>query len=38
MLIAEGQGLVIKVDFKLTFSFLVVKVEGYRHRFCSADC
>ena len=36
-LVAEGQGLVIEVDFQLTFSFLVVKVEGCRHRFCSAE-
>ena len=25
---AEGQGFVVVVDFQLTFSFLVVKVEG----------
>ena len=30
---AEGQGFVVVFDFKLTFSFLVVKAEGCRHRF-----
>jgi len=34
---AEGQGFVVVFDFKLTFSFLVVKMEGCRHRFCSAE-
>ena len=34
---AEGQGFVVEVDFHLTFSILVVKVEGCRHRFCSAE-
>jgi len=33
----EGQGFVVEVDFQLTFSCLVVKVEGYRHRFCSTE-
>ena len=30
---AEGQGFVVVSDFKLTFSFLVVEVEGCRHLF-----
>jgi len=34
---AEGQGFVVVLDFKFTFSFLVVKMEGCRHRFCSAE-
>jgi len=34
---AEGQGLVVVFDFRLTFSFLVVKMEGCRHRLCSAE-
>jgi len=34
---AERQGFVVEVDFKLTFSFLVVKVKGCRHRFCSSE-
>jgi len=34
---AEGQGFVVVFDFKLTFSFHVVKVEGGRHRFYSAE-
>ena len=34
---AEGQDFVFVVDFNLTFSFLVVEVEGCRHRFCSAE-
>jgi len=34
---AEGQGFVVEVDFQLTFSFLLVKVEDCRHRFCSAE-
>ena len=34
---AEGQGFFVAVDFKITFSFLVVKVEGCRHHFCSAE-
>jgi len=34
---AEVQGFVVKVGFQLTFSFLVVKVESCRHRFCSAE-
>jgi len=33
----EGQGVVNEVDFELTFSFLVVKVAGCRHHFCSAE-
>jgi len=33
----EGQNFIVVVDFKLTFGFFVVKVEGYRHRFCSAE-
>ena len=28
---------VVVFDFHLTFSFLVFKMEGCRHRFCSAD-
>ena len=34
---AEGQDFVVLFDFKLTFSFLVLKVEGCRHRFCSVE-
>ena len=34
---AEWQGFVVEVDFQVTFSFLVVKVEGCRHRFCRAQ-
>jgi len=34
---AEGQGFVVEVDFQLTFSFLVVRVEGCRHRFCNTE-
>ena len=34
---AEGEGFVVEDDFQLAFSFLVVKVEGCRHRFCSAE-
>jgi len=30
---AEGQGFVVEVDFKLTFDFLVVEMEGCRHCF-----
>jgi len=30
---AEGQGFVFEVDFLLTFSFLVVKMEGCQHCF-----
>ena len=30
---AEGQGFVVVFDFKLTFGFLVVKMEGSRHCF-----
>jgi len=33
----EGQGFVVEVDFQLTFSFLVVKMEECRHRFCSTE-
>ena len=36
-LVAEGQGLVVVFDFKLALSFLVVEMEGCRHRFCSAE-
>jgi len=31
----KGQGFVVEVDFHLTCSFLVVKVEGCRHRRAS---
>ena len=34
---AEGKGFAVEVDFQLTFSFLVVEMEGRRHRFCGAD-
>ena len=34
---SEMQGLFVEIDFQLTFSFLVVKVEGCRHRFSSAE-
>jgi len=34
---AEGQGFVVAVDFKLTFSFLVVEMEDRRHRFHGAE-
>ena len=34
---AAWQGFVVVFDFNLTFSFLVVKMEGCRHRFCSAE-
>ena len=34
---AEGQGFVAEVDFQLTLGFLVVRVEGCRHRFCNAE-
>jgi len=34
---AEGQVFVVGVDFQLTFSFIVVEVEGCRHRFRSAE-
>jgi len=34
---AVRQGFVVEVDFQTTFSFLVVEVEDYRHRFCSAE-
>jgi len=34
---AEGQGLVVEVDFKLTLSFLVVEVEDRQHRFRGAE-
>ena len=30
---AEAQGFVVKVDFQLTFSFLVVEMENCRHHF-----
>ena len=28
-----SQGFIAEVEFYITFSFLVVKVEGFRHRF-----
>jgi len=31
------QGFVVEFDFQLTFSLLVVEMEDYRHRFCSAQ-
>jgi len=34
---AEGQDFVVAVDFKLTFSFLVVKMEGCPHRSYGAE-
>ena len=34
---AKGQGFVVVVDFRLTFSFLVVEMEDRRHRFRSAE-
>ena len=34
---AEGQSFVVEVDFKLTFNFLSVKMEGRRHRFYNAE-
>ena len=33
----ERQGFVVVFDFQLTFSFLVVKMEGCQHRFYSAE-
>jgi len=33
----EGQGFVVEVDFQLTFSFLVVEMEGCRHLFWIAE-
>jgi len=30
-------GFVIEIDFQLMFSFLVVKMEDCRHRFCCAE-
>ena len=30
---AKEQGFVVEADFQLTFSFLVVEMEGCRHRF-----
>jgi len=33
----EGQGFVGEIDFHLTFSFLVFKVEGCLHHSCSAE-
>jgi len=33
----KGKGFVVEADFQLTFSFLVVRVEGCRHRFCNAE-
>jgi len=34
---AKGQGFVVEVDFKLTFSFLAVEMEHCRHHFCSVE-
>jgi len=34
---AEGRDFVIVLEFYLTLSFLVVTMEGCRHRFCSAE-
>ena len=34
---AEGQGFVVKVDFQLTFGYLVVVMEDCRHRFRGAE-
>jgi len=34
---AEGQGFVVKVDFQLMLSFLVVEMEDCRDRFRGAD-
>jgi len=34
---AEGQGLVVEVDFQLTFGFLVVETEVCRHRFRGSE-
>jgi len=34
---AEEKGFVVEVNFQLMFSFLFVKMEGCRHRFCSAE-
>jgi len=33
----EGQGFVVVIDFKLTFSFIAVEVEDCLHHFCSAE-
>jgi len=33
----EVQDFVVVVDLHLTFSFLVVKMESCRHRFCGAE-
>jgi len=33
----EAQAFIFVVDFQLTFSFLVVKMQSCRHRFCSAE-
>jgi len=35
--VAEGQDFVVEVDFQHTFNFLVGKVKGCRHRFCSVE-
>jgi len=34
---AEREGFVVEVDFQLTFSFLIVKMEDCRHLFCNAE-
>jgi len=34
---ANWQGSVVEVYFQFTFSFLVLEMEYYRHRFCSAE-
>jgi len=34
---AEGQGFVDEVDFRLTFGFLVVEIEDFRHRFRGSE-
>ena len=36
-LVAEGLGFVVVFDFKHTFSFLVVEMEDWRHRFRAAE-
>jgi len=33
----KGRGSLLKMTLHLTFSFLVVKLEGCRHHFCSAE-
>jgi len=34
---AEGQGFAFEVDYQLTFSFFLVKVEGCRNHFCCPE-